>query len=415
MSRFEVDVYDAVIVGGSFTGLATAAALAGNCDRRMKICVLDPRNYEDLVDQSFNGRATALSASSKSFLDALGLWRELEHKIQPITNIDITDSSLDVVLRPVFLQFESMLSEDSPAAYMIENHHLHNALSARVSVDPNIDFLARNRVVGMETGEHANTVITDSGEKISGRLLIAADGRKSTLRRLAGIKSTSWSYKQFGIVTTIRHEKSHRGCAVQHFLPAGPFAILPLTGDRCSLVWTEELRRGQEIIELDDDRFLAELERRFGHQLGALEIAGPRFGIPLEMHLAREFIAPRLALVGDAAHGVHPIAGLGLNIGFRDAAALTEVVIDDFRLGLDPGNFTALERYQRWRRFDSVFSALVMDGLNRLFSNDLLPVRTVRDIGLGLVNRLPALKKFFVEEAAGYSGQIPKLLRGERL
>ncbi|MGI9380598.1 MAG: FAD-dependent monooxygenase, partial [Methyloligellaceae bacterium] len=216
-------------------------------------------------------------------------------------------------------------------------------------------------------------------------------------------------------VTTIRHEKSHRGCAVQHFLPAGPFAILPLTGDRCSLVWTEELRRGQEIIELDDDRFLAELERRFGHKLGALEIAGPRFGIPLEMHLAREFIAPRLALVGDAAHGVHPIAGLGLNIGFRDAAALTEVVIDDFRLGLDPGNFTALERYQRWRRFDSVFSALVMDGLNRLFSNDLLPVRTVRDIGLGLVNRLPALKKFFVEEAAGYSGQIPKLLRGERL
>jgi 2-octaprenyl-6-methoxyphenol hydroxylase len=218
-----------------------------------------------------------------------------------------------------------------------------------------------------------------------------------------------------GIVTTVAHTKPHRGRAVQHFLPAGPFAILPLKGDRSSIVWSEQRERATAIMAGDDASFLAELSLRFGHQLGELSLAGPRQSFPLDLQIARSFVADRFVLIGDAAHAVHPLAGQGLNIGMRDVAALIEVLVEGARLGLDSGSAPLLERYERWRRFDSAFSALAMDGLNRLFSNDNAPLRLLRDLGLGLVDQAPELKRFFVREAAGLTGDVPKLLKGQEL
>jgi 2-octaprenyl-6-methoxyphenol hydroxylase len=254
-----------------------------------------------------------------------------------------------------------------------------------------------------------------SGRRWRASLLVAADGRGSRLREAAGIGVVGWKYQQVGIVTTVQHEKPHRGHAVQHFLPSGPFAILPLKGNRCCITWTEEESEGRRIMALDDTGFLAEVEQRFGYRLGVTQLAGARGVWPLEMHLARALVAERLALVGDAAHLVHPIAGQGLNLGLRDVAALTEVVADAARLGHDIGSSIVLSRYERWRRTDAALSAAAFDGLNRLFSSDWTLLRAARSAGLGIVERLPALKQFFVAEAAGLTGEVPKLLRGERV
>jgi 2-octaprenyl-6-methoxyphenol hydroxylase len=258
------------------------------------------------------------------------------------------------------------------------------------------------------------------GEAFAARLLVAADGAHSAIRERAGIASHGWSYGQSAIVTTVAHERDHHGRAEEHFLPAGPFAILPLkddaaAGHRSSIVWTEDTQEALRIVALPDDDFHAELERRFGLHLGEIEAVGPRRVHPLGLSIARAFIADRLALVGDAAHVIHPIAGQGLNMGLKDVAALAEVIVDAVRLGLDPGSLAVLERYQRWRRFDTVAMGITTDGLNRLFSNRSDVLRLARDIGLGLVDRLPALKHFFIREAAGLVGEVPKLLRGEAL
>jgi 2-octaprenyl-6-methoxyphenol hydroxylase len=242
---------------------------------------------------------------------------------------------------------------------------------------------------------------------------VAADGRGSRLREAAGIQVVRWSYPQAGIVTTVRHAKPHGGRAVQHFLPSGPFAILPLAGNRACITWTEDAETARALLALDDAGFLAEVARRFDYRLGAVELDGPRASWPLDMHLARALVKDRFALIGDAAHGVHPIAGQGLNLGLRDVAALTEVVADAARLGLDFGSIATLERYERWRRLDAAVSAATFDALNRLFSNDSTLLRSARDFGLGLVERMPALKQLFVTEAAGLAGEVPKLLRGE--
>ncbi|HZJ13076.1 MAG TPA: FAD-dependent monooxygenase, partial [Methyloceanibacter sp.] len=244
---------------------------------------------------------------------------------------------------------------------------------------------------------------------------LARTGKRSATRERAGLKCVGWSYAQIGIVTTVAHARPHQGKAVQHFLPSGPFAILPLTGNRSSIVWTEGEAQGEAIMALDEARFLDELTTRLGLRLGEIALAGPRQSFPLDMQIARSFVADRFALIGDAAHVVHPLAGQGLNIGMRDVAALAETIIDATRLGLDIGAAAQLERYQRWRRFDSAFSAAVMDGLNRLFSNDSTPLRTLRDLGLGLVDRAPGVKRFLVREAAGATGTVPTLLTGQRL
>jgi 2-octaprenyl-6-methoxyphenol hydroxylase len=268
---------------------------------------------------------------------------------------------------------------------------------------------------GFVADEHGVTVDLADGSRLRAALLVAADGRRSRLREAAGIKMVSWSYPQTGIVVTVRHEKPHHGRAVQHFLPGGPFAILPLTGNRSCITWTEGADRAREILALDDAGFLGEVDRRFDYRLGGVALAGPRAGWPLDMHLARAIVADRFALIGDAAHGVHPIAGQGLNLGLRDVAALAEVIADAARLGLDIGSLATLERYERWRRLDSAISAAAFDALNRLFSNDVTVLRTARDFGLGLVDRMPGLKQLFVAEAAGLTGEVPKLLRGHAL
>jgi 2-octaprenyl-6-methoxyphenol hydroxylase len=258
-------------------------------------------------------------------------------------------------------------------------------------------------------------VSLSDGTVIAARLLVAADGARSSIRERAGIVTRGWNYGQSGIVTTVAHERDHSGRAEEHFVPAGPFAILPLKGRRSSIVWTEETREAERIVALPDDGFHAELERRFGLHLGEIAAVGARRAFPLGLSVARAFIAERIALVGDAAHVIHPIAGQGLNMGLKDVAALAETIVDAVRLGLDPGADAALDRYQRWRRFDTMAMGVATDGLNRLFSNQSSALRLARDVGLGLVDRLPALKQLFIREAAGLVGEVPKLLKGEML
>jgi 2-octaprenyl-6-methoxyphenol hydroxylase len=255
----------------------------------------------------------------------------------------------------------------------------------------------------------------DDGTSIEALLAVATDGRNSPTRQAAGIKATSWRYEQIGIVCTVQHELGHRGVAQEHFLPAGPFAILPMTGRRSSLVWTERADLAPALLALDEADFLAELAQRFGNYLGELQIIGPRFSYPLGLMHAERYIAPRLALAGDAAHAIHPIAGQGLNIGWRDVAALAEVIVDALRLGIDPGSVATLERYERWRRVDNAMMLAATDALNRLFSNDVALVRFARDVGLAAVNRVPPLKRLFMRHAMGVLGDVPRLVRGDVL
>ena len=320
---------------------------------------------------------------------------------------------LDDAVRPTFLTFEGEVTEGEPFAHMIENRHLIDALVVRAKAD-GVDLRAA-AVVDFTASPSGVAVTLTNKSKVTTRLLVGADGARSLVRESAGITSHGWDYDQAAIVTTVAHERDHNGRAEEHFLPAGPFAILPLTGRRSSIVWTEEKAEAARIVALPDAEFHRELEQRFGLKLGDIEVAGPRRAYPLGLSTARSFIAERVALIGDAAHIIHPIAGQGLNMGLRDAAALAEVIADAARLGLDPGAPDVLERYQRWRRFDTMTMGVATDGLNRLFSNSSDILRAVRDVGLSLVERMPALKRVFIREAAGLTGEVPKLLRGEAL
>jgi 2-octaprenyl-6-methoxyphenol hydroxylase len=354
-----------------------------------------------------------LSAGSKRLLEAITAWEPLAQHAQPICEIAITDSSLQDAIRPVLVTYDNRVEGGAAATYVVENARVRAALVAAAGARPALSLLYGRSARDLSRDEHGVTVELDDGQSLRASLLVAAEGRSSPLREAAGIRIVRWQYPQIGIVTTVQHEKPHGGRAVQHFLPAGPFAILPLTGNRACITWTEEEKRAREILALGDNEFLVEVEKRFDFRLGSIALAGPRGSWPLDMHLARSFAADRFVLVGDAAHGVHPIAGQGLNLGLRDVAALAEVLADAARLGLDIGSVAVLERYERWRRLDSALSAATFDALNRLFSNDWTVLRTARDFGLGLVERAPVLKQFFVAEAAGLTGEVPKLLRGE--
>ena len=325
----------------------------------------------------------------------------------------VTDSKLDDVMRPTFLTFDGEVEEGEPFAHMIENRHLIDALVAKAK-ELGVGLRA-GAVTGFENTANAIDVTLKDGETISARLLVGADGASSVIRETAGIPTRGWNYDQSAIVTTVGLEREHNGRAEEHFLPAGPFAILPLTGKRVSIVWTETKAEAERFVALPDNEFHDELEKRFGLHLGDLEVIGPRRAFPLGLFTARDFTADRLALVGDAAHVIHPIAGQGLNMGLRDIAALAESISDAARLGLDIGAPDVLTRYQRWRRFDTMTMGVATDGLNKLFSNNSDVLRLARDVGLGLVERLPALKKVFIREAAGFTGEVPKLLKGEVL
>lgn len=407
--------FDVVIAGGGFVGLALAQALRLCSDEAMRIAVVDPGALTAPGGES-DARASAISAGSRRLLETLGVWGEVAEHAQPMLEIEITDSALETPLRQVFLHYSNLLDDGEkgePASHVVENWRLLAALQGAAENGGNITFFASSVVADYAADATAVAVTLADGRTLEAKLLVAADGRRSKLRRKAGIKTVGWSYDQVGIVTTVRHEFDHGGKAVQHFLPSGPFAMLPLKDRRMSLVWTERRPLGERLMGLGDDEFLAELSERFGGRLGEVALAGPRASWPLAMHLARAMIADRFVLVGDAAHGVHPIAGQGLNIALRDVAALVETIIEARRLGADIGVGQPLERYQRWRRFDSWLAAATMDGLNRLFSNDNALLRSFRDAGLGIVERSPRLKAFFVKEAAGLNGTVPRLLRGE--
>jgi 2-octaprenyl-6-methoxyphenol hydroxylase len=348
-------------------------------------------------------------------LQALGAWSPIAPHAQPVRRIEITDSRLEDGIRPIVLTYDNVLEDGEPATHIVPASEIVSALALRVA-----DFLAIDRIT---PGQIATSEIDGAGLKLTlsdgrvltTRLLVSAEGRQSSLRDKAGIKLIGWTYNQTGIVTWVAHERPHDATAVQHFLPAGPFAILPLTGNRSCITWSEEAAEAARILTLDDAAFLHEVDKRFGGRLGKITLIGGRQSWPLSMHLARAYVADRFALIGDAAHGVHPIAGQGLNLALRDSAALAEVLIDAARLGLDIGNAEVLTRYERWRRFDSAVSTATFDGLNRLFSSDNTVMRAVRDAGLGLVDRMPTIKQMFVTEAAGLSGDLPRLLRGQAI
>jgi 2-octaprenyl-6-methoxyphenol hydroxylase len=400
---------DILIAGGGFAGLALAIALRQGSDGALSVALVDPA----MDRASGDPRASAIAAAARRLFETIGVWPAIADGAQPILDMVVTDSRLDHAMRPTFLTFDGEIAPGEPFAHMIENGPMIAALLGKAR-EQGVDL----RPVAVTQFQHDPARVTaqlSDGASLSARLLVAADGARSVIREQAGIAVHGWDYDQAGIVTTIAHERDHNGRAEEHFLPAGPFAILPLTRNRSSIVWTESKADAARIVALSDAEFLAELEQRFGLHLGDLALAGPRRAFPLGLHVARSFIAERIALIGDAAHVIHPIAGQGLNMGLRDAAALAEALIDAARLGIDVGAVSVLERYQRWRRFDTMAMGVATDSLNRLFSNNSDVLRLVRDMGLGLVDRMPNLKEFFIREAAGLTGDVPKLLKGEAL
>jgi 2-octaprenyl-6-methoxyphenol hydroxylase len=407
MTKSDTDV---LIAGGGFTGLTLAIALRQALGPTFAIAVTDPALGKSHADDA---RASAIIAAARRLFETIGVWPSVAADAQPILDMVVTDSRLADAVRPVFLSFAGDIEPGEPFAHMIENRHLVAVLEAKAR-ELGIELRA-TAVASFSPRPQKLDVQFADGTALAARLLVAADGARSTIRQAAGIATHGWDYPQSAIVTTVGHERDHNGRAEEHFLPAGPFAILPLKGRRSSIVWTEQTREAERIVALPDAAFHDELERRFKLHLGEINVVGARRVLPLGFFVARSFVAERIALVGDAAHVIHPIAGQGLNMGLKDIAALAEVIVDAARLGLDPGSATVLEQYQRWRRFDTMTMGLATDGLNRLFSNRSDVLRLFRDVGLGMVDRLPGLKRLFMREAAGLFGDVPKLLRGEAL
>jgi 2-octaprenyl-6-methoxyphenol hydroxylase len=403
--------FDIVIAGGGVAGLALALSLKQAAGDALAVILHDPALAR--TPGAGPSRAYAMAAGARRMLETLGVWSAVEPHAQPLVGMDITDSPLDEPIRPLFLSFDGEVASGEPFAHMVEETPLIGALKA-TAASAGVIF-STSPVTGFDADIDGTTVRIADGTTINARLLVAADGARSRLRELAGISFYGWTYDQSAIVGTITHEREHDGRAVEHFLPSGPFALLPLRGNRSSIVWTERKADAAQIIRRDPDSLALMIEKRFGLELGEIQLAAPLHAIPLSLGLARSFIGNRLALLGDAAHVIHPIAGQGLNLGLKDAAALAEAIIDQLRLGLDPGAPEALQAYQASRRFDTAQMAVTTDVLNRLFSNDIGPLRMIRDVGLGLVNRLPRLKDRFILQAAGIGPQMPRLMRGESL
>lgn len=401
---------DIIIGGGGMVGLTLGVALArGGFD----VVVADPIPQAAALDAKFDGRVSALSYATVRMFGALGIWEHLAPHAQPIRDILVTDGKLGGEPSPFSLHFDSAEIGADSLGHIVENRHTRAGLFAVAATLPNLRFVAPAAMSNLEDAGSAIRATLANGETVEASLAVAADGRDSPMRELMGLRVVQWAYPQWGIVATVEHEKPHDGVAYEHFLPSGPFAILPMTGNRSSLVWTEAEDLAPAMMKLDAEDFDAQIARRFGNHLGATKAAGPRWSYPLKFHLARGFVAPRFALAGDSAHGIHPIAGQGLNLGLKDAAALTEVLLDAARLGLDIGALGVLQKYERWRRFDSFALSVATDGLNRLFSNDLAPVRALRDLGMGIVDAIGPARRFFMRHAGGDIGKLPRLMRGE--
>ncbi len=413
--------FDVVTIGGGLVGAVGALCFDKFAGSHFRQALIERGSLEDFSDFEkdneikLSGRAYALSESSRAILEVLGLWDEMKDFAQPIQEVDISDSDLDSPFRPVFLNFSGEIALGKVGAYIIEHEPLAAPIYRALRSASSLEIFEGSHLEALEHHAGHVQVELDDGVSLSAALCIGADGRGSKVRSLAEIKTLKSDYHQDGIVVTVDLSQPHNGKAVQHFLPSGPFAILPLPGDRASLVWTERRGKAADMCALSDEDFIAEVNLRFSPKLGTAALAGPRKHFPLSLVLARSFIAERVVLIGDAAHGVHPLAGQGMNLGLRDVAALVEVIVETKRLGLDIGGNVALERYQQWRRFDGVTSALAMDGMKRLFSNDNVLLQELRGFGLRLVDRLPPLKEFFVKEAAGMNGDVPLLMQGKNL
>ncbi|MEZ5798137.1 MAG: FAD-dependent monooxygenase [Paracoccaceae bacterium] len=402
---------DILIAGGGLNGPALALALAQG---GLRVAVIDARPAPARAEAGFDGRAYALAIASRRLLQGIGVWPAVAGQAQPMLKIKASDGHAGRGAAPFFLAFDAAEIEEGPMGHMVEDRHLYAAFLAAMAAEPKITLISGESVVSQEVAPQGVTVTLASGRRLAGRLLVGCDGRGSGVAARAGIRRQGWGYGQTALVTAIHHEKDHQGTAHQFFMPAGPLAILPLAGGHhSSIVWSETDDAAAAIQALDDEGYLAALRPRFGDFLGEIALAGARFTYPLSLSLAERFVAERVALVGDAAHGVHPIAGQGLNLGLRDVGALAEVVILAARRGEDIGNAVVLDEYQRWRRFDSTALALGMDGVNRLFSNDNPLLRLGRDLGLGLVNAWPGLRRGFIRQAAGLQGELPRLLAGK--
>lgn len=410
----EVDI---LVSGGGLAGGTLSLALAQN---GFRVATIDRENPADWADRGFDGRSSAIALSSQRVLQSVGIWDVIKDETAPIKDIRVADGHSPLYLHYDHEDLAVQGAAAEPFGYMVENRSIRKALNVLVPKCDNLTYYAPNEMTDLErTADGAYATLKD-GTRIKAALVAVCEGRNSPTRDQAGIKITKWDYKQAGIVCTVEHERTHNYCAQEHFLPSGPFAILPLPGPenegrRSSIVWTERADLWPLMMDLDDAEFLEELELRFGDFLGELKVIGPRFAYPLSLQYAERYTDPRLVLVGDSAHGMHPIAGQGLNMGLRDVAALAEVLVDARTAGQDIGSLLALENYARWRNFDNAIMLAVTDALVKLFSNAIEPVQLARDLGMAAVNEIPDLKRFFMRHAMGTVGDLPKMMRGERL
>jgi 2-octaprenyl-6-methoxyphenol hydroxylase len=403
-------IFDVVVYGDSLAGQALALALHRSLGGELTVAIAKRQRTQPT---SPDPRAFALSAATVKALTALGVWPALAADAQPVASIAVGGGRLDSPVRQSLLNYDNLTTDGDPASHIVPADRVRAALTQAVA-DNGLRVLEGGRTLSVSAQDALVRMERAAADPMSATLAVAADGYSGALREFAGIKTMGWTYPQTAIVTTVAHSEPHHGIARQHFLEAGPFAILPLTGGhRSSLVWTERSDEVVRVMALPDPDFMAALEQRFGGILGTLTLDGPRACHTLELRLARGLVGDRIALIGDAARTVHPLAGQGFNLALRDVAALTECIADTARLGLDIGGPETLRRYEQWRRFDSTASAAAFDGLNRLFSNDNPALRVLRETGLGLTDRLPGLKRMLVDEAAGLTGTLPKLLQGE--
>jgi 2-octaprenyl-6-methoxyphenol hydroxylase len=414
-SAASAELFDVAVIGGGLNGLTQAIALARH---GLSVAVIDREDPARATAAGFDGRVSAIALASQRMLAAIGLWQHVA-EAQPMWDIRVSDG--DSLL---FLHYDHRDLGTDPFGYLVENRVLRLAQQAAILASPILELIAPMTVQEIVYGPSGSGAPADltlaNGRRLRARLVVGADGRQSAIRKAAGIRTIDWDYNQTGIVCTVAHDLPHDGVAQERFLPAGPFAILPMTDDaqsrhRSSLVWTEPTERAAAIMALPDADFATEMRHRFGGGYGACDVTGPRWSYPLSFLLAQRYTDHRLALIGDAAHGIHPIAGQGLNLGLRDIAALTEALVEAKRLGLDIGRSDVLDRYEGWRRVDNVVLGAVTDGLTRLFSNDIAPLRLARDLGLGVVDRIQPLKKLFMRHAMGDVGQLPRLLKGESI
>jgi len=417
------EVLDIVIAGGGMVGMTLGCGLA---DAGFRVALIDALPAAARTATRYDGRSSAIAEGSMRVLEGLGLWAAMAPEACPILDIRVSDARIGEPASSLFLHYDHReLARDGEAAppplgYIVENRVIREALVAAVQARPSLRHIAPAAVTEFAAKPGRGEIELADGSRLAARLAIAADGRDSALRTASGITLAAWDYPQTGIVCTIAHELPHENVAHEHFLPSGPFAVLPMTDDaegrhRSSIVWTERRERTEALLALDDAAFSGEMQRRFGMSLGRIALLGGRWAHPLRLQHAERYTSPRLALVGDAAHAIHPIAGQGLNLGLRDVAALAEALVDAKRLGLDIGEGEPLLCYERWRRVDNLLLMAATDLLNRLFSNDIAPVRLVRDLGLAAVNRAAPLKRTLMRHAMGLSGDMPRLARGEKL